>query len=477
MRFLKTVWEWFDARTDASKVIGPIMNHPVPRTGWIYVLGSATLFALLIQVFTGIALATAYVSSAGQAFESLKWITDEAFLGRLLRGMHYYGASAMVLLVGLHMIRTFLTGSYKFPRELNWVVGVILLGLTILMGFTGQLLRWDQNGVWSTIVAAEQAGRVPVIGPWLARLLMGGQTVGGATLSRFFAYHVFFIPAIIFAMVALHLGLVLRHGISEMPKATNPVDPKTYRAWYEDLLKREGVPFWPDAAWRDAVFGALVVACVVLLAWYFGPPQLTTPPDPTIIEAYPHPDWYLLWYFAVLALLPHGAENYVIIGAPLLAGICLLVLPLVFNSGQRAPSRRPWAVASIVVIVSMVAVFWMKGERAPWSPDFSNKPLPPSVVHAASAEVSSGADLFHSKGCEDCHAISGQGGHRGPDLSNVGDRMNAQQITLRILNGAYNMPAFARSLNPDQLRSIVAFLQTRHMAGQSVLNPPRGGGS
>ena len=466
MRFLRTAWEWFDARTDASKVIGPIMKHPVPpRTGWMYVFGSATLFAFLIQVFTGIALATAYVSSAGQAYESLKWITDQAFLGRLLRGMHYFGASAMVLLVGIHMIRTFLTGSYKFPRELNWVVGVILLGLTILMGFTGQLLRWDQNGVWSTIVAAEQAGRVPVIGPWIARLLMGGQTVGGATLSRFFAYHVFFIPALIFGMVALHLGLVLRHGISERPRASHPVDPKTYRAWYENLLHREGVPFWPDAAWRDAVFGAFVVACVVFLAWYIGPPELTTPPDPTIIEAYPRPDWYLLWYFAVLAQLPHGAEDYVIIGSPLVAGVCLILLPLIFNGGQRAPSRRPWAVASIVVIVSAVGVLWLQGERSHWSPDFHNKPLPPAIVQASSADITNGAQLFHTRGCEACHAVAEFGGHRGPDLTHVGDRLTKQQIVLRILNGGYNMPAFASSLKPEQVQAITAFLESRTMAG------------
>lgn len=468
MQFLHRAWQWFDARTDASKVIGPILKHPVPpRTGWMYVFGSATLIAFLIQVFTGIALATAYVSSAGQAYESLQWITHQAFLGNLLRGMHYFGASAMVLLVGIHMIRTFLTGSYKFPRELNWVVGVVLLGLTILMGFTGQLLRWDQNGVWSTIVAAEQAGRVPVIGHWLARLLMGGQTVGGATLSRFFAYHVFFIPALIFGMVGLHLVLVLQHGISEEPSASRPVDPKTYRAWYEGMLKREGVPFWPDAAWRDVVFGVLVVSCIVFLAWRFGPPELTKPPDPTIIQAYPRPDWYLLWYFAVLAQLPHGTETYVIVGAPLLAGVCLLVLPLIFNRGQRAPSHRPWAVVSIVLIVMTVGVLWYEGERAPWSPDFGAQPLSSAVVHAASSDVLHGADLFHAKGCGYCHAIAGNGGHRGPDLTSVADRLTDQQITLRILNGADNMPAFASSLKPKELTAIVAFLNSRNPAAQA----------
>jgi ubiquinol-cytochrome c reductase cytochrome b subunit len=432
----------------------------------MYVFGSATLAAFLIQVVTGTALATGYVSSAGQAYESLKWITDKAFLGNLLRGMHYFGASAMVLLVGIHMIRTFLTGSYKFPRELNWVVGVVLLLLTLLMGFTGQLLRWDQNGVWSTIVAAEQAGRVPFLGHTIARLLMGGQTVGGATLSRFFAYHVFFIPALIFAMVGLHLALVLQHGISEKPDPSRPVDPKTYRAWYEGMLKREGVPFWPDAAWRDVVFGVFVVACIVFLAWHFGPPALSDPPDPTIIKAYPRPDWYLLWYFAVLAQLPHGTENYFIVGAPFLAGICLFILPLVFNRGQRAPSRRPWAVASIVIIVASVGALWLEGERSPWSPDFNAAKLSPMQVGSTSTEVSNGALLFHDRGCEYCHTVAGTGGRRGPDLTSVAERLTEQQITLRILNGGYNMPSFAGSLKPADLTSLVAFLKSRSREGQ-----------
>ncbi len=468
MHLLKKAWAWFDDRTDLSKVLGPILRHPVPPgTGWKYVFGSATLFSFFVQVVTGIALATAYVSSAGQAYDALQWITNKAAFGNILRGMHYFGASAMVLMAGIHMIRTFLTGSYKFPREMNWILGVVLLGLTILMGFTGQLLRWDQDGVWSTIVAAEQAGRVPLIGHWLAKLILGGTTVGGATLSRFFAYHVFFIPALIFAFVGLHLFLVLRHGISEPPRAGHPVDPKTYKAWYADLLKREGRPFWPDAAWRDVVFGVAVVIGIVVLAWIFGPPQLTGPPDPTIIEAYPRPDWYLLWYFAVLAQLPHGTESYVIVLAPLTAGLVLLLLPIFFNKGERSPSRRPWAVAIVILAIIGIGTLWIAGQRSPWSPDFSARPLSPETVHASNGPIADGAQLFYRKGCEYCHTVSGQGGQRGPDLTAVGDRLTADQMTIRILNGGNNMPAYAGNLKPQELNALLAFLRSRDPAAQA----------
>ncbi|HJT86502.1 MAG TPA: cytochrome bc complex cytochrome b subunit, partial [Bryobacteraceae bacterium] len=420
MKLLKRAWSWFDDRTGLSETLGPVARHPVPpNTGWKYVFGSAILFAFVLQVVTGMALATAYISSAGEAYHALQFISKDAAWGPLLRGMHYFGASAMVLLVGVHMLRTYLTGSYKFPREMNWLSGVLLLGLTILMGFTGQLLRWDQNGVWSTIVAAEQAGRVPLLGHWMARFILGGQTVGGATLSRFFAFHVFFIPALIFIFVGFHLYLVVRHGISEPPVAGRPVDPRTYRTWYEDMLKRSGVPFWPDAAWRDAVFGVLVLGAIIALAMIVGAPELTKPPDPTIIQAYPRPDWYLLWYFAVLAQLPHGTESYVIVLAPVLAGLVLVLLPFLFSRGERSPARRPWAVAIVVLVVMMVGTLWVAGEKSPWSPDFAAKPLPAAVVSASNSAARNGAQLFFKKGCEYCHTISGQGGKRGPDLTDV----------------------------------------------------------
>jgi ubiquinol-cytochrome c reductase cytochrome b subunit len=462
MHTLKQIWMWFDDRTGASAVWKETAGHLVPRgTGWWYVFGSATLAAFLVQVFTGIALATIYVPSTADAYHTLEFITYQAKWGHLLRGLHYFGASAMVLFIGIHVSRTFIMAAYKFPREMSWLSGAALLLFTIGMGFTGQLLRWDQVAVWSVYIAAEQAGRVPLIGKALAHFILAGNTVGGATLSRFFAYHVFFVPMMIFGFIGVHLYLVLRNGISEPPKAGRPVDPKTYRSWYENMLKREGHPFWPNAAWRDVVFSTAMIVVLVALAWFVGAPHLAKPPDPTILDAEPRPDWYLLWYFALLALLPHGLENYFIILGPLLFVAFLLVPPLFFNKGERSPLLRPWAIVLVIGIWTTIGTLWVQGENSPWSPDFTAKPLPASVVGAASGPVYEGAQLFHSKGCEYCHEISGYGGHRGPILSYVGERLTKDQITIRIVSGGTNMPAFGGILKASELRELAAFLDSR----------------
>ncbi len=325
---LKKIAHWLDDRGGFSELVKPLFTHLVPPGAtWNYVWGSSTLLCLVVQVVTGIALTFLYQPSVGSAYESLQYIENQAFLGSAIRGLHNWGASGMIFLMGVHMIRVYLTAAYKFPREMSWITGVVLLGLTVIMGFTGQLLRWDSNGVWSSIVAAEQIGRVPFIGKYIAYFLLGGETVDGESLNRFFAMHTFLFPAMLFGVVGYHLFLVFSNGISEPPKAACLVDPKTYRKWYKDMLKKEGVPFFPYAIWRDALVAGLVLILLIILAFVVGAPDLTDPPDLTNMQASPEPDWYFTWIFALLALMPRQIESYVNGIAPLVGIILLFALP------------------------------------------------------------------------------------------------------------------------------------------------------
>jgi len=471
-RLLIQAWEWLDDRLGIGDLIGPSLKHLIPREAkWWYVFGSATLVAFIIQVATGVALAFSYVPSAGQAYDTLRFVTDEAPFGHFLRGMHYFGASAMVLMIGAHMAQTFLFGAYKAPREMNWATGVLLLGFTLVMGFTGQLLRWDQTAAWSVVIAAEQVGRVPFIGNWLAKFTLGGTTIGGATLSRFFAIHVFVIPALLFAFIGLHLWLVLRHGISEPPTPGQIVDVKTYKKTYHEELSRTGVPFWPDGMWRDVIFGTAVVIAIALLAYVFGPPAISQPPDPSILSADPRPDWYLLWYFAVLALIPPRIEGVFMIAAPVFAAVILLLGPLLTSRGERHWSRRPWDVAVVLLSVLMIASLWVAGARSAWSPNFQAKPLAAAVVGETQGPVARGAKLFYERACLNCHLVSGYGGRRGPDLTSVGDRLTSTDMIVRIINGGTNMPAFGTMLKPGEVDDLVAFLQSRRIGTAPASRP------
>lgn len=474
-RVAEFAWRWFDEVTGVSGWLLPLARHPVPhakRSAWFYVLGSATLLVFIVQVVTGVALTSAYVPSAGEAYHTLRFIDSTRF-GSIVNGIHYYGASAMVILIGIHAIRVYLFGAYKYPRQMGWITGAILLFLVLGMAFTGQLLNWNQTGFWSVLIASQQAARTPFIGNWLGHFIMAGDTVGGATLSRFFAVHVFFIPALLFFFIGFHLYLVIRNGISEPPKMGRTVDTKTYRKWYHEMVHREGVPFWPDAAWRDAVFGLLVIGCVVALAVIIGPPALGKPPDPSIIEATPRPDWYFLWYYALLSMVPRWSENYIIILGPLLLVVVLILLPLVASKGERSPFKRPWSFVVVGFIVFMIAFFGVKGDVAPWSPRMDAPPLPASVVGTTTGPIAAGAVIFYAKGCEFCHSIAGYGGLRGPDLTYAGDQMNASQIVTRIYSGAANMPSYNGNITQQELENLVAFLESRRR--RPVLQVPAAG--
>ena len=416
---------------------------------------------LIIQVVSGMALGTIYSSSAGDAYESVKYISSVAPFGSLLRGIHYFGASAMIVFTGMHMLRIYLMGSFKYPRELSWLTGVGLLFLTVGMGFTGQILRWDQNSVWTVAVGANQAMRAPFIGKYLVEILNAGPEVGAQTLSHIFSYHVFLLPGILIGAIVIHIWMVLFNGISEPPKVGELVDPATYKKKYHDLLERDGQPFWPVSVSRDIIFSTIVVLGILALAHFVGPPAVDIPPDPSIIQAQPKPDWYLLWYFSLLAIMPKQLEDVSILLCPVIAVLVLLAPAILAPRGERSPSRRPWAVATVFMVVSFIGILTYLGVKEPWSPNFDAKAVPIEVIGAKSGPVYDGAQVFNTKGCLFCHTISHYGGTKGPDLTHVGSRLTHDQVTIRVINGGNNMPAYAGNITPEQLKSVTTFLESR----------------
>lgn len=213
-----TAVDWVDERTSLTGGARWMLFRKVPKgTNWFYTLGSATMFAFLNQAITGVFLAMYYRPSANEAYESARFITNEVFLGEFVRGMHKWGSSVMVILVMLHMARTFFFGAYKYPRELNWVIGVVLLILTFVMSFTGYLLPFDQRSYWATIVGVNINGTGPLLGPYLSDFLLGGPEFNATTLSRFYAIHMMLVPGALAALIGAHLYLVAKLGTTAPP--------------------------------------------------------------------------------------------------------------------------------------------------------------------------------------------------------------------------------------------------------------------
>jgi menaquinol-cytochrome c reductase cytochrome b subunit len=222
-----TAVDWVDERTSLSGAARWMMFRKVPKgTNWFYTLGSATMFAFLNQAVTGVFLAMYYDPSPTNAYESARFITNEAFLGEFVRGMHKWGSTVMVILIFLHMGRTFFFGAYKYPRELNWVIGAVLLILTMVMSFTGYLLPFDQRSYWATIVGVNINGTGPLVGPYLSDFLRAGPEFGATTLSRFYAIHMLLIPGLIAALIGAHLYLVAKLGTTAPPWLKAESDPE-----------------------------------------------------------------------------------------------------------------------------------------------------------------------------------------------------------------------------------------------------------
>ena len=467
MRLIDKLGEWFNLRLPLEAPIRETAEHRVPRTSasWFYVFGSAALTIFVLQVVTGILLALIYVPSAGEAWNSLQTLNHGVALGWFIRAMHGWGSNFMVAIVLIHMVQVFLFGAYKFPRELTWMVGVFLLLMTLGMAFTGQVMRFDQDAYWGLGIGASIASRVPVIGPWTVKLMLGGPIIAGATLSRFFTLHVFVIPGLLIAFVGVHLLMVLKLGINEWPMPGRIVRRSTYMQEYHELTRTQGVPFVPNAVWKDILFSGFILVLIVACAVHFGPFGPGGQPDPTIIQTSPRPDFFFLWLYALLSFLPPAAETPILLLGPAIALVFLLTLPLIAGEGEKSWRRRPIAVLSVLMIAVALGTMTHLGQHTPWSPvmdAWSSLPIPPEYLHGTTSLERQGALVFQAKQCHNCHALKEQGGKRGPALDRVAVRLTHDQLIRQVIQGGGNMPAYGKNLTPAETTALVAFLETLH---------------
>lgn len=459
------VYQWLEQRLGLIKPLSDAAAHPTPSSNasWLYVFGSAATVLLVLQVMTGILLALVYSPSANEAWGSLQLLNHKIALGWFLRALHGWGSDFMIAIVIIHMVQVFLFGAYKFPRELTWIIGVLLLLLTLGMGFTGQVLRFDQDAYWGLGIGASILSRIPLIGAPLVHMMLGGPIIGGATLSRFFTLHVFVIPGLLLAGVAVHIWMTLLHGVSDWPMPGRLVSKATYQREYHELNEKTGIPFVPDAAWKDAVFAAAIMFSVMACAFFFGPFGPGGPPDPTIIQSVPKPDFAFLWIYSVLAFLPPSIETPMMLIVPVIAITGMLLLPLFASEGERHWARRPVAVLTVSVIAVSLGIFTHLGTYTPWSPlmdAWTSDAIPPKYLHNRTPLERQGALVLQNKQCRNCHMLEGVGGQRGPALDSIATRMTQDQIIRQVLQGGGNMPAYGNALNPSETKALVSFLVT-----------------
>jgi ubiquinol-cytochrome c reductase cytochrome b subunit len=471
VRLIRSTLDWLDARLKIGAAIRETADHPVPArsASWWYVFGSGALALFVLQVATGICLALVYVPSADEAYRSLQVLNHEQALGWFVRAVHGWGSNFMVAVVLIHMAQVFLFGAYKYPRELTWMVGVLLLVVTLGMAFTGQVLRFDQDAYWGLGILTSIAGRVPLLGGRIVQIVLGGPIIAGETLTRFFALHVFVIPGLLIGFVGVHLWMVLKLGINEYPMPGRLVDKDTYVAEYEEMVHRDGVPFVPVAFRKDLVFSGALIAAVIVCAIVFGPFGPGGAPDPTIIQTVPRPDYFFLWIFSVAALMPPSLETFALLVGPPLAIVVLLLMPLWAGVGEKSWRRRPVAVLVVVFAALGWATLTHYGRTAPWSPvmdAWSALPVPAKDLEGRGAVVRQGALVFQNKQCRDCHALGDTGGRRGPALDDVATRLTKDQLFRQVLQGGGNMPAYGTNLSPAETTALVAFLETLHPSNE-----------
>lgn len=431
------IYEWLDSRLKLKSLEKSLMDEPIPGgASWIYVFGSATLFLFVLQAVTGMFLAVYYAPTPDHAYDSVQFIENQVTFGWFVRGLHHWGASGMVVAVGLHMLQVFLYGAFKPPREMMWMVGVVLFLLVMGFAFTGYLLPWDQTAYWATRIGINMVGTVPLVGDFLMKVMRGGETLGALTLSRFFAVHVLFLPALIIMGIMLHLFILRRVG---------PAGP-----WDEQKAAAGSETFYPRQVYMDAVVMLFVFVVLAILATLV-PFPLTDKANPSDTSFVPVPEWYFLFYYELLKYVHGPLEPLATWVLPALAIFVMLLWPFIDRQKTlRAPASR--RLGMTLAALFLVVVFSLLGVSL--KNLYAVKRIDPGLAH--------GKALYAQFGCAGCHRIHGEGGALAPDLSYVGDARSDREWHLKHFHDPQSvspgsiMPKFP--LTDQELQDLTSYM-------------------
>ncbi len=365
--------DWMELRIGWTGFIRKNLDEPMPPgVGWWQALGNLLLTLLMFQFITGVALAMFYAPTPDHAYQSVKHISDYVWLGVFIRRLHHWGSSVIVVVVILHILRVVFWGSYKKPRELTWMIGVLILPVILGFAFTGYLLPWDQKAYWATKVGTRMAETMPFFGKSLMYLLRGGAQVGAMTLTRFYAVHILILPIALVGLSAFHLYLVRHHHIS------GPVVPQ----------KGTPAPFYPVQLARDSVV-VLVAAGILVSLALFNRTGLSVVANPIQVNSAPRPEWYFLGLFELLKLIPPKLEVLGTIVTPAGIIIGLLMLPWLDRSNSRHPAKRGWIIDITLFVVLGLGALTLKGLLDEPPAVSNNKPVQPAVKTLSTPAASS----------------------------------------------------------------------------------------
>jgi ubiquinol-cytochrome c reductase cytochrome b subunit len=361
-----------------------------------------------------------------------------------------------VLLIGLHTLRVFIWAAHRYPREITWVVGALLMFVVLGFAFTGYLLPWDQKAYWATVVGTNVAGSAPFIGGAVLELLRGGQQLGAVTLTRFYGVHIWVLPATLMVLLGIHLFAVVRQGIAASPRRQPLVEPEpglSRREAYEReyaVEKEKGRPFW-EALLKDAIVAVIVVTAAFLLAGIMGAP-LEERADPNATNYVPRPEWYFLDLFQLLWYFTGRWEPLLIFLLFTVGALVFILVPFLDRGRARHPRQRPAAMG--LAALTVIAVLFLTGMGFLSAPGV---PVIPATEGMTVRELR-GLEVFNSQGCAACHTVRGLGGTTGPDLSRAGARWSESHIREQIIEPEdLDMPSFAK-LTEEQLDDLVTFL-------------------